>query len=45
MNRINKNGKKVKLDIEFIHSKADKELHEILKKGYLNYIKSLKANQ
>lgn len=43
MNRINKNGKKVKLNIEYVYNKASKELPEILKEGYLEYIKSLKV--
>lgn len=43
MNRINKDGKKVKLNIEFIHKKNKTELKEILKEGYLCYLRNLKA--
>lgn len=43
MNRINKDGKKVKLNIEFIHKKDGTKLKEILKEGYLCYLRNLKA--
>lgn len=43
MNRINKDGKKVKLNIEFIYNKDGSELEEILKEGYLCYLRNLKV--
>lgn len=43
MKRINKDGKKVKLNIEFIHKKDGTKLDEILKEGYLSYLRNLKA--
>lgn len=42
MNRINKDGKKVKLNIEFIHKNDGKNLKEILKEGYLCHLRKLK---
>ena len=43
MRRINKDGKKVRLNIQYIYKKAGTKLDEILKEGYLCYIKKLKA--
>lgn len=43
MKRINKEGKKIKLDIKFIHKEDGTQLKEILKDGYLSYLKNLKA--
>lgn len=43
MNRIDKNGKKRKLNIEFIHKKDGTKLEEILKEGYLCYLRNLKV--
>lgn len=43
MKRINKDGKKIKLDIKFIHKEYGTKLQEILKEGYLCYLRNLKA--
>lgn len=43
MKRINKDGKKRKLNIEFIHKKDGTKLEEILKEGYLCYLRNLKV--
>lgn len=43
MKRINKEGKKIKLDIKFIHKVDGVKLEEILKEGYLSYLRNLKA--
>lgn len=43
MKRINKDGKKVKLNIEFIHKKDGTKLEEILKEGYLCYLRDLRS--
>ena len=43
MKRIDKNGKKRKLDIKYIHDKDGAKLEEILKEGYLCYLRNLKA--
>ena len=43
MKRINKDGKKIKLDIKFIHKEDGTKLQEILKEGYLCYLRNLKA--
>ncbi len=43
MKRINKDGKKVELNIEFIYQKEGTKLEEILKEGYLCYLRNLKA--
>ncbi len=40
MNRIGKDGKKVKLNIEFIHKNDGTKLKEILKEGYLYNLKT-----
>lgn len=39
MNRISKDGKKIKLNIEFIHKNDGLNLKEILKEGYLKDLK------
>lgn len=41
MNRRDKNGKKRKLNIEFIYKKDETKLEEILKEGYLCYLRNL----
>ena len=41
MKRINKDGNKRKLNIEFIHKKDGSKLEEILKEGYLCYLRNL----
>lgn len=41
MKRIGKDGKNKKLNIEFIYSKKGVELKEILKEGYLCYMRNL----
>jgi len=41
--RINKDGKKIKLDIKFIHKKDGIKLEEVLREGYLSYLRNLKA--
>ena len=41
--RIDKNGRKRKLDIEFINKKDGIKLEEILKEGYLCYLRNLKV--
>ena len=43
MKRIDKNGKKRKLDIVFIYKKGGTKLEEILKEGYLRYLRNLKV--
>ena len=43
MKRIDKNGKKRNLDIKFIHKKDGTKLEEILKEGYLYYLRNLKV--
>lgn len=43
MNRINKYRKKVKFNIKFIHKEDGTKLQEILKEGYLCYLRNLKA--
>ncbi len=42
MKRIDKDGKKRKLNIQFIHKKDGTELEEILREGYLCYLRNLK---
>ena len=42
MNRVDKNGKKKKLNISFIYNEKGQTLEEILKEGYLFYVKNLK---
>ncbi len=42
MKRIDRNGKKRKLNIEFINKKNGTKLEEILKEGYLCYLRNLK---
>lgn len=42
MKRINKEGKKIKLNIKYIYNKDGNKLPEILKEGYLCYLKDLK---
>ena len=41
MNRRDKYGKKRKLNIEFIYKKDGTKLEEILKEGYLCYLRNL----
>ena len=41
MKRIDKNGKKRMLNIEFIYKKDGTKLEEILKEGYLRYLRNL----
>lgn len=43
MKRIDKTGKKRKLDIKFIHKRDGVKLEEILKEGYLSYLRNLKT--
>lgn len=43
MKRINKDGKKIKLDIKFIPKKDGVKLEEILREGYLSYLRNLRA--
>lgn len=43
MKRINKEGKKRKVDIKFIYKEDGVKLEEILKEGYLSYLRNLKA--
>lgn len=43
MKRIDKNGKKRKLNIEFIYKEDGTKLEEIMKEGYLCYLRNLKA--
>lgn len=42
MKRIDKNGKRRKLDITYIYNKDGIKLEEILKEGYLCYLRNLK---
>lgn len=42
MKRIDKNGKK-KLNIEFIYKNDGTKLEEIMREGYLCYLRNLKA--
>lgn len=41
MNRIDKNGTKRKLNIEYIHKKDGIKLEEILKRGYICYLRNI----
>lgn len=43
MKRIDKNGKKRKLNIEFIYKKDGTKLEEIMREGYFCYLRNLKA--
>ncbi len=43
MKRIDKEGKRRKLDIKFIYNSDGTKLEEILKEGYLCYLRNLKA--
>lgn len=43
MKRIDKHGSKRKLDIKFIYKKDGTKLEEILKEGYLCYLRNLKV--
>lgn len=43
MKRVGKNGKKRKLEIKYIHKDNGTKLEEILKEGYLCYLRNLKA--
>ena len=43
MKRIDKDGKKRKFNIEFIHKKDGIKLEEIMKEGYLCYLRNLKV--
>ena len=44
MRRIDKDGKKRKLNIEFIYKKDGTTLEEILKEGYLYNLSNMKEN-
>lgn len=41
MKRIDRNGKKIKLDIKYIYNEDGRELQEILREGYLCYLRNL----
>ncbi len=43
MKRIDKDGKRRKLNIEYIYKKDGTKLEEILKEGYLCYLRNLKV--
>lgn len=43
MNQINKDKKKVKLDIKLIHKEDGTKLHKIFKEEYLCYLRNVKA--
>lgn len=43
MRRVDKYGKKHKLNIQYIYKKDGTKLDEILKEGYLCYVKKLKS--
>lgn len=43
MKRISKDGKRRKLNIEYIYKKDSLELEQIMKEGYLCYIRNLTA--
>ncbi len=43
MKRIDINGKKRKLNIQFIYKKDGIKLEDILKEGYLCYLRNLKV--
>lgn len=43
MKRLDKDGKRRKLDIKFIYKKDGTKLGEILKEGYLCYLRNLKT--
>ena len=43
MKRIDKKGKKIKLNIEFIHKKDGTKLEVILRERYLFYLRNLKV--
>lgn len=43
MKRLDKDGKRRKLDIKFIYKKNGTKLEEILKEGYLCYLRNLKT--
>ncbi len=43
MKRVDKYGKRRKLNIEFIYKKEGTKLEEILKEGYLCYLRNLKT--
>lgn len=43
MKRIDKYGKKRKLNIEFIYKNDGTNLEEIMKEGYLCYLRNLKV--
>ena len=43
MNRIDKNGNKRELNIEYIYKKDGIKLEKILKEGYLNYLRNLNS--
>ena len=42
MRRIDKNGKKRKINIAFIYKKDGTKIEEILKEGYLCYLRNLR---
>lgn len=42
MKRVNNDGKKVKLNIEYIYNNEGTNLSEIMKDGYLCYLRNLK---
>ena len=43
MKRLDKDGKRRKLDIKFIYKTDGTKLEEILKEGYLCYLRNLKT--
>lgn len=43
MKRLDKDGKRRKLDIKYIYKKDGTKLEEILKEGYLCYLRNLKT--
>lgn len=43
MKRVDKDGKRRKLDIKFIHKPNGTKLEEILKEGYLCHLRNLKV--
>ena len=45
MNRIDKNGNKRKLNIEYIYKEDGIKLENILKEGYLYYLKNLNSSE
>ena len=43
MRRIDKYGKRKRLNIQYVHKKDGTKLDEILKEGYLCYLRNLKS--